>query len=75
MREWYGKNRSYALNYARMHRVDNYDEYKERERLNHIKHKDKRNAYCRNYYYTHPELLEKQKAYYHRKKLEKQNGV
>jgi hypothetical protein len=74
--DWYDKNRSYALNHKRMYRVDNYEKVREIEKKSHLKHKEKRNAYSRNYYYTHPELLEYQKARYHRLKEEKlKNGV
>ena len=70
-KEWYRNNRSYALNYKRMARVDNIEKVTEQERRSHIKNKEKRNAYCLNYYYTHrDEMLARHKARYQEKKEE-----
>src|SRR5688572_31873674 len=55
----------------RSSRVDNFDKVREQERKSHIKNKEKRNAYCLNYYYTHrEEMLARHKARYQEKKEE-----
>ena len=71
-KEWYSNNRSYALNYKRMYRVDNIEKVKEIERQNHLKHKQKRNEYCLSYYYLNRDkILAQMRENYKRKKESK----
>lgn len=47
--KWYRENKSYALNHKRMYTVDNPEKMKDIWARSHVKHKEKRNAYCNNY--------------------------
>jgi hypothetical protein len=62
---WYWENKFYSLEYKRAWRLANIERIREQERLQHIKHKETRNAYCRDWYYNNrDERIAQQKKYY-----------
>lgn len=52
-KKWYWENKWYALEYKRLKRLENLEAERQKDKEMHVKHREKRNAYCRDYYYAH----------------------
>jgi hypothetical protein len=69
-KEYYDTNREKLLNNKKEHRINNIEQYKEKDRKYHGEHREERNAYSKEWYENNKEYAKQKRKEYREQNLD-----